>query len=293
MLKNIKIGVKLIIVGTLIMVIPLLVVAVMAIMRSTQGLTAVEDEQLARGARLAAGTVDGVFQEEKKIAVAGALDQSIVAAAIVADASGVPIPASLAKTPSPQATDRSGVSSASSARTTAAAAAAVGAAVERAASEAQNTIRLATSKLVELKSAKGLGESYETLMCVGTDGVAFSASYPAYMGGNLADRAYIKTALGGTANAGAAVISKVTNKPVVPVAAPIRSGDRVVGAYVLLLDAKFLDDMIKGEKVGKSGYAYIIDNTGLIIAHPNAENVFKTNLAAGRYARVHQENDRR
>ena len=60
-------------------------------------------------------------------------------------------------------------------------------------------------------------------MCVGTDGVAFAASDPSYVGVNFADRAYFKAALAGTANAGAAVISKVTNKPVVPVAAPIRS----------------------------------------------------------------------
>ena len=47
MLKNIKIGVKLIVVGTLIVLIPLLVVAVMAISKSTQGLGEVENEQLA------------------------------------------------------------------------------------------------------------------------------------------------------------------------------------------------------------------------------------------------------
>ena len=48
---------------------------------------------------------------------------------------------------------------------------------------------------------------------------------------------------------------------------------------MLILDAKFLEDLIKGEKIGNSGYAYVVDNTGLIIAHPKAENVFKTNLA--------------
>ncbi|HVO40322.1 MAG TPA: hypothetical protein VMV03_14925, partial [Spirochaetia bacterium] len=138
MLKNIRIGVKLIVVGTLIMVIPLLVVAVMAITKSTQGLSAVETEQLARGARLIAEQVDGVFQEEKKLAVEGALDPNIVAAAIAANERSVPGQASSEKASSPQATDRSGSSSTISARTVAAAVAAEKAAVERAASEAQN-----------------------------------------------------------------------------------------------------------------------------------------------------------
>jgi uncharacterized membrane protein len=44
MLKNIRIGVKLIVVGTIIMVIPLLVVAVIAITRSSAGLRSVENE---------------------------------------------------------------------------------------------------------------------------------------------------------------------------------------------------------------------------------------------------------
>jgi methyl-accepting chemotaxis protein len=236
-MKNIRIGTKLIAVGTLIMIMPLIVVAVMAITRSTQGLAAVESEQLGRGARLVAHRVDGVFQEEKKIAVAGASDPAVVAAAAAAGGRGLP------------------------------------------GSSVQDAVGRAAARLTELKAGKGFGESYETLMCVGTDGTAFAASDPAYVGNSFADRQYIKTALGGTPCAGAVVISKVTRKPVVPVAAPIRSGDAVIGAYVLILDAKFLDDFIAGEKIGKSGYAYIVDRTGLIIAHPKAENVFKTNLA--------------
>jgi methyl-accepting chemotaxis protein len=54
----------------------------------------------------------------------------------------------------------------------------------------------------------------------------------------------------------------------------------VVGAYALVLDAAFLNDIIINEKIGINGYAYVVDDTGLIIAHPKPENVFKTNLAA-------------
>ena len=279
MLKNIKIGTKLMAVGTLITVTLLVVVAVIALTKATQGLTASENQQLATGARLVADQVDRVFQEETKLALAGARDPSIVAAATVANARSVPSPDSSGKTASPPAPDRSGSSSTGSAKTVAAASAAERTAAERDASDAQNTIELATSRLVELKGAKGLGESYETVMCVGTDGVAFAASDPAYVGTSFSDRAYIKAALSGTPNAGEAVISKATGKPVVPVAAPILSGGRVVGANVLLLDAQFLEDLVKGVVIGKTGYAYVIDRTGLIIAHPQVENVFKTNLA--------------
>ena len=81
MLKNIRIGVKLIVVGTLIMVIPLLVVALMAITKSTQGLSAVENEQLAGRSSDIAQLIDKVFEEEKKLSLSFAIDPDIVAAA--------------------------------------------------------------------------------------------------------------------------------------------------------------------------------------------------------------------
>jgi methyl-accepting chemotaxis protein len=248
MLKNLKIGSKLILVGTILMVIPLAVVTILAVQRSTLAITMIETEQLGRASRLIATSINDVFIEEQKVAIAQALDEDIVRAAQAA-AGGAPAEA--------QSAGASGKASAA----------------------APDPVQRATDLLVVIKETKGLGESYETIMCVGTDGVAFAASDPSYVGVSFADRPYIKTALGGTPNAGAAVISKVTKKPVVPVAAPIRSGEGVVGAYVLILNAQFLDDLILGEKIGKSGYAYVVDQTGLIIAHPVAANVFKTNLA--------------
>jgi len=242
MLKNMRFGAKLIIVGTLLMVIPLAVVTYLAVQRSTVALTDIETEQLGRAARLIATSINDVFLEQQKFAQGQALEADIVNAALSAGKpAGEP---------------------------------AVKGAVSR-----EEIVARATDRLNEVKAAKGLGEQYETIMCVGLDGVAFAATDPAYVGVTFADRRYIKEALGGTPNAGTAVISKVTNKPVVPVAAPIRSGTAVVGAYVPILHAEFLNALILNEKIGKSGYAYVVDGTGLIIAHPVAENVFKTNLA--------------
>ena len=81
MLKNIRIGVKLIVVGTLIMVVPLIIVAVMAITKSTQGLSTVENEQLAGRSADIAQMIDRVFEEEKKFALNFAIDPDIIAAA--------------------------------------------------------------------------------------------------------------------------------------------------------------------------------------------------------------------
>ncbi len=235
MLRNLRLGIKLTAVGTILMVIPLAVVTFLAVQRSTLAVTGSETEQLSRAAGLVASSINSVFLEEQKIAVGQALDGDIVAAALAA---GKPASKVVAE-----------------------------------------AMKNATDRIVAVKKSKGLGEGYEAIMCIGTDGVAFAASSPAYIGQSYADEPYIKTALDGTPNAGAAVINHVTSKPVVPVAAPILSDGKVVGVYVLVLDAQFLDPLIREGKIGISGYAYVIDQTGLVIAHPVASNVFATNLS--------------
>ncbi|MGA2974666.1 MAG: methyl-accepting chemotaxis protein [Spirochaetia bacterium] len=257
MLKNIRISVKLIVVGTLLMLIPLAVVTILAVQRSTAAITQLETEQLGRGARLMAGTINRVFEEELKIAIGQSSEEDIVNAAMV-----------YGKPPAAPAAEKG------------ATAASIAAKAAAAASVVQDTLKRANDRMAALKATKGLGESYEAIICMGTDGIGFAASDPAYVGVDYNDRAYVKAALAGSANAGSAVISKITKKPCVPIAAPIWSAGRVVGAYALVLDAAFLNDIIINEKIGINGYAYVVDDTGLIIAHPKPENVFKTNLAA-------------
>jgi methyl-accepting chemotaxis protein len=80
-------------------------------------------------------------------------------------------------------------------------------------------------------------------------------------------------------NVGEAALNTVTKKPFAPFAAPIRSGDKIVGVCAAIADISFLNDLIAGEKVGTTGYAFVADRSGLFIAHPKAENVFKTNMS--------------
>ncbi|HTP57529.1 MAG TPA: hypothetical protein VMM82_01345, partial [Spirochaetia bacterium] len=86
MLKNMRIGSKLIAVGTLIMIIPLLAVMFVAVVRFTSALTAVDREQLGARAGDIAQIIDRVFQEQHRIALSVAGDPDVVAAAMaVAD----------------------------------------------------------------------------------------------------------------------------------------------------------------------------------------------------------------
>ncbi|HUI71378.1 MAG TPA: methyl-accepting chemotaxis protein [Spirochaetia bacterium] len=242
-----KIGTKLIMMGTVIMIAPLAVVTIISLSKSTQSQMQTEDEQLAARSRSIAETMGRVFQEEKKTAAILAADPEIVAVATAINDEG-------GSSAQPKLKGRPGPTP-------------------------EELARQLSDRLVQLIQSKDVGQGYAAFVCAGTNGIAFAATDSSYSKVSLADSDYFKTALGGTPNVGQTMLSKVTNKPVVPVAAPIMSGGNVVGATVLVLDVGFLNFLVANEKVGKSGYAFVMDGTGLVIAHPVADYIFKTNLS--------------
>jgi len=246
MLKNVKLGVKLVSIGTLLIVIPLAVVSVVAIMRATSGLAAVENEQLASRAVTIAEMIDRVFAEESKMALSLSVDRDVVAAA-----QAVAAPAT-----EPAPTVKGGKAAAAGPTTA-------------------ELVALADQKLKTMATTKGLGEGYQGLVLIAPDGRCFASSADEYLGVNASDRDYFKTAMAGKVNAGEAAQNKVTNKPFTPFAAPIVSGNKVVGVAALIADISFLNDIVRSQKIGTTGYAFVTDAKGILIAHPNAEDIFK------------------
>ena len=257
MLKNMRIGSKLIIVGTLIMIVPLAIVALFAISRSTQGLVALSNEQLLSRSAEIAQMIDRVFDEEKKLALNLSIDPDIIAA-VQARNEG---PAPAVEAPSTSPAKRGQAVAASPVVST-------GALVDR-----------VDAKLKRFIETKGLGDQYQVVAVGGKDSITFTASDPKFVGVDLGDRQYYRDALAGKVNVGEAGQNKVTQKPFVPIAAPVRVGDETVGVVFMILDVSFLSDLIGKEKIGKTGYAVLVDKTGLVLAHPNAENVFKMDIS--------------
>ena len=92
---------------------------------------------------------------------------------------------------------------------------------------------------------------------------------------DLSDREYIKKALAGEANISDVIISKVTGEAVIMYAAPIFSEDKskVVGALIARRDGNALYEIVKDMGYGESGYAYVINESGVVVANANAELV--------------------
>ena len=101
-----------------------------------------------------------------------------------------------------------------------------------------------------------------------------------YKGVNLADMDYFQRAKSsGKAVAGDIVLSKVTGDLIYVLCAPIfsHSGD-FLGVFGLSLKAQPLTTLVSTVKVGKTGYAFMCDKNGIIIAHPKAELEMKLDL---------------
>jgi methyl-accepting chemotaxis protein len=94
---------------------------------------------------------------------------------------------------------------------------------------------------------------------------------------NVADRPYFQQAKTGKIVISNPVISKVDGKPVIVVAAPIMKDQKITGVLAATVT---LGDMIKlvgAIKIGDSGYAYVVQNDGLIIFHPSEKLAMKHN----------------
>ncbi|WP_028577334.1 methyl-accepting chemotaxis protein [Desulfomicrobium escambiense] len=100
------------------------------------------------------------------------------------------------------------------------------------------------------------------------------AKYPDGTTANLGDRAYFKQAMAGESLFSSVIISKVTNSPVIVLATPIKGDDGKARAVLIArLDATMLSEITDGIKYGQTGYSYMIDEKGVLIAHANRQFV--------------------
>ena len=130
---------------------------------------------------------------------------------------------------------------------------------------------------------KQLDNSYLGIFVTDAKGFMYTgelASGDEYKGVNLADMDYFQKAKSsGKAVVGDIVPSKVTGDVIYVLCAPILSpsGD-FLGVFGLSLKAQPLTSHVSSVKVGSTGYAFMCDRNGLIVAHPKKELEMKLDL---------------
>jgi len=124
-----------------------------------------------------------------------------------------------------------------------------------------------------------IGKDYEAILITDANGaVVADGNNGEYKGISLAERDYFQKAKSGKANVGAVVKSKKSGNPVATVCVPITKDGKFVGSVVLALKIDYLANKVTA-KMGQTGYGFMVDHTGLVIAHPNKDNILTVNIA--------------
>ncbi len=90
---------------------------------------------------------------------------------------------------------------------------------------------------------------------------------------SLGDRDYIKEALSGSGSISDVLISRVTSKPVVMYAVPIVVDGVIQQVLVARRDGDDLTSVVDRMGFGETGYSYLLNDAGVIIAHRNSDFV--------------------
>jgi methyl-accepting chemotaxis protein len=144
----------------------------------------------------------------------------------------------------------------------------------------QSEIAVADRELIKIKDNEG--DRLSSVSIAGKNGIIFTSSNSkVHKGVNISARDYFKTALKGTPNVGAVVISSAHGRIIVTAASPVYSstGKDITAVVVVAMELKYLADIIDKIKVGKAGYASLVDKNGLSIHHPVKENILKVSLS--------------
>jgi methyl-accepting chemotaxis protein len=243
-MKNIRIGFKLVFVGTALIIVPLAILAFLAVTRSSEALSRLGDDQLIGRSREIARLVDRALADESRFALGMANDADIIDAAEAVDAKGT--------------------------------------------GKAGEIVSEVEKKLAPFEKNPQVHWTYEAAVVAGRDGIVFASSTAAWEGASIADAGYFQKAMNGTPNIGKVFFSKITNVPVVPVATPVRDPKtgNLLGVYATLVTINFLNEIISDERIGMSGYAFIVDDKGVIIAHPKPQYIMKYNMDENQGTRV-------
>lgn len=99
------------------------------------------------------------------------------------------------------------------------------------------------------------------------------------IGIDISDRDYFKSCKEGKPRIGSPVFSRATGKLICAVSAPIRDKNGIfAGAICAMLKIDFMVNHISSVKMGNTGYSFMIDRNGIVIAHPVNNKILSENI---------------
>ncbi|MFW6239292.1 MAG: methyl-accepting chemotaxis protein [Thermodesulfobacteriota bacterium] len=130
-------------------------------------------------------------------------------------------------------------------------------------------------------SMEHIGQDYESIFVADPSGRIYAdGNQGKYKGVSVAERDYFqRTMETGKVFVGDPVASKVSGKPVAPICAPVLDNRKqVVSALVLVMTTEFLKAVITENPVGETGYPFVLDRNGLVVAHPDPSLIMEADV---------------
>ncbi|MBN2460631.1 MAG: HAMP domain-containing protein [Candidatus Cloacimonetes bacterium] len=90
---------------------------------------------------------------------------------------------------------------------------------------------------------------------------------------DYSDRSYYSEVMNGKELSWQTLIGKTSGKPAIVLAVPIKNNGNIVGVMAAAMNIDDISDRVANWKKGKSGYAYMVDEKGKVVAHPQEEFV--------------------
>jgi methyl-accepting chemotaxis protein len=124
---------------------------------------------------------------------------------------------------------------------------------------------------------KTVGHEYPWMylvFTVGPNGMNFARSDAEPLV-SYADRQYVKDVLAGRTLSWQSVIGRTSKVPALVIAVPIREGNRVAGVLAAAMTVDEISKHIANWKKGQTGMAFLLDEKGHVVSHPNRQVVQK------------------
>ncbi|MDK9706076.1 MAG: methyl-accepting chemotaxis protein [Desulforhopalus sp.] len=133
------------------------------------------------------------------------------------------------------------------------------------------------------KQFSPLGEGYQGIFVSDSEGNLLTGVLEGgkeYKGSNVADRGYFQAAKAtGKTTIGDISRSKTTDKLISVICVPVKSQTNdFIGAVGLVLKVEFLTKLVSSRKIGQSGYGFMTDKNGIILAHPVPEHILSLDV---------------
>lgn len=127
---------------------------------------------------------------------------------------------------------------------------------------------------------KSIGSEYEVLYFVDSRGTIQADGVGGRtIGIDVSGRQYFTDARSGRTTIGNPARSLSTGNAVSFVAVPIHgSENQFLGALCAAIEIDFLVDIVNNVRFGETGYAFMADNTGAVIAHPREDFILELNM---------------